>query len=254
MKYVLFTCFLCLNIVLAKAQTVRQTLVSENQLNAQTEKLDMLNGGQQLYWQHGLLLESAPLSGEYKIVCPDKSIHHSDRQLACDRVKLHLKIDVQHALDCRSSNGSISIRPSLGSAPYTFQWSNGAMNPDLDQLSPGRYSCTITDRLGNTETMRDIVIRALDSGECTQKQNDVVDDFDVYPNPASNQLTLNINGSYTDAAIIDSNGKKIKEIAVADFVNQRILIPLEGIPSGIYWISLTHIQKGSMAKKIFIQR
>lgn len=42
-------------------------------------------------------------------------------------------------------DGSIQLAVSGGIAPYTYQWSNGATTRDLQQLSAGSYTVTITD-------------------------------------------------------------------------------------------------------------
>ncbi|MGY8868605.1 MAG: SprB repeat-containing protein, partial [Methylophagaceae bacterium] len=43
------------------------------------------------------------------------------------------------------TNGSIDLTPSGGSAPYTYLWSNTNTIQDINGLSAGTYSCTITD-------------------------------------------------------------------------------------------------------------
>ncbi len=48
------------------------------------------------------------------------------------------------------SNGSIDLSVSGGSAPYTYQWSNGDTTADLENLGAGNYSVTVTDSNGCT--------------------------------------------------------------------------------------------------------
>ena len=43
------------------------------------------------------------------------------------------------------SNGSINITPTGGTVNYSFNWSNGAISEDLQNLVAGNYSLTITD-------------------------------------------------------------------------------------------------------------
>ena len=43
------------------------------------------------------------------------------------------------------SDGSISIQVSGGVPPYSFNWNSGQNVKDIDGLSPGFYTCTITD-------------------------------------------------------------------------------------------------------------
>jgi gliding motility-associated-like protein/uncharacterized repeat protein (TIGR01451 family) len=46
------------------------------------------------------------------------------------------------------SNGSIDLTVSGGTAPYTFEWSNGATSEDISNLPNGTYSVEITDSKG----------------------------------------------------------------------------------------------------------
>jgi PKD repeat protein len=46
------------------------------------------------------------------------------------------------------SNGSINISVSSGTAPYSYQWSNGETTEDIDSLAAGGYQLTVTDDQG----------------------------------------------------------------------------------------------------------
>lgn len=46
------------------------------------------------------------------------------------------------------SNGQIKLNISGGTAPYTFQWSNGSSQPHLQNLAAGIYSVKVTDASG----------------------------------------------------------------------------------------------------------
>ncbi len=57
-----------------------------------------------------------------------------------------LTADVQGP-DCSNTpNGSISITPSGGTGPFTYQWSNGATSSSITNLGQGTYSVVVTDQ------------------------------------------------------------------------------------------------------------
>jgi hypothetical protein len=47
-----------------------------------------------------------------------------------------------------ANDGFAYISPMSGTAPYTYQWSNGQTGPNLSNLGPGTYTVTITDAFG----------------------------------------------------------------------------------------------------------
>ncbi len=48
------------------------------------------------------------------------------------------------ATECGQSTGAIDLSVSGGNGVFTFHWSNGAMTEDLDSLSGGSYTVTVT--------------------------------------------------------------------------------------------------------------
>ncbi len=52
-------------------------------------------------------------------------------------------------IDCfGEETGSIDISVNGTGTPFTYNWSNGSMDEDIDNLPPGDYSCTVTDQIG----------------------------------------------------------------------------------------------------------
>lgn len=49
---------------------------------------------------------------------------------------------------CMLANGSLSVTPTGGVAPYTYSWSTGAATPGITSVPAGSYSLTITDAMG----------------------------------------------------------------------------------------------------------
>ena len=53
---------------------------------------------------------------------------------------------------CSLPNGSISLSPSGGSAPYQYSWSIGKTSAVIDSLLPGIYKVTVSDNAGCSTT------------------------------------------------------------------------------------------------------
>jgi len=50
-------------------------------------------------------------------------------------------------------DGTATVQPAGGTAPYRFQWSNGDTTSTITGLVPGLYSVSVTDAIGCTETV-----------------------------------------------------------------------------------------------------
>jgi hypothetical protein len=59
--------------------------------------------------------------------------------------------------DSLSCNGIVTASITNGTAPYTYQWSNGATTPTINNLCPGQYCCYVADANGCTATICDTV-------------------------------------------------------------------------------------------------
>jgi len=46
---------------------------------------------------------------------------------------------------CGNANGSLTLTPSNGLAPYTYQWSTGGTTASISGLAPGNYTVTVSD-------------------------------------------------------------------------------------------------------------
>ncbi|WP_264532538.1 PKD domain-containing protein [Flavobacterium sp. N2013] len=113
-------------------------------------------GGQspiQLVW------EDSPLAGKdrnnlkpgiYKVSVTDASKCTLTKSfLLVDPQELVLTANTIDAFDCTNANsGSINLLVAGGTAPFLYQWSNGAQTEDLTDLSAGNYSVTVTDSRG----------------------------------------------------------------------------------------------------------
>ena len=88
--------------------------------------------------------------GLYKLSVTDASKCTLTKSfLIVDPQELILTANTINALDCINANsGSINLLVAGGTAPFSYQWSNGANTKDITALSAGNYSITVTDSRG----------------------------------------------------------------------------------------------------------
>ncbi len=84
-------------------------------------------------------------------------------------------------------NGSIIASTSGGSAPYTWQWSNGNTGVFNGNLAPGVYSVVVTDANGCLITAEAVVEETTNIVEL-----DVVESWMIYPNPNSGSFNVDL--------------------------------------------------------------
>lgn len=83
--------------------------------------------------------------GTYTVTITDTHDCTAERTIAIESSNnLMTSINAQ-VTSCGLDNGSISLMPSLGTAPYSYVWSTGATTASIDNLASGTYEFTITD-------------------------------------------------------------------------------------------------------------
>jgi len=71
---------------------------------------------------------------------------------------LSLSINPSQNVSCfGGANGTLDLTVTMGTAPYTFNWSNGDTTEDIINLSAGTYTVTVTDANGCTETISETI-------------------------------------------------------------------------------------------------
>ena len=128
-------------------------------------------------------------------------------------------------IDCfGQDNGSINLNVSGGFGNITYEWNTGATTQNLDNLSAGTYSCTITEGNGHTVVLDDLMVDSpeeltieLDdlqdvscagdgNGSIAVSGNGGVADYNFsWNNGQSGPNAINLNGGNFIVTITDAN-------------------------------------------------
>ena len=140
------------------------------------------------------------------------------------------------------NTGSASVTTIGGSAPFTYQWSNGASTANIDSLAHGFYLVTITDAAGCQSSLNvyiDQLVSFVLEAETMQLR--------VYPNPFGQRLTLEAihieKENNFSVQLIDLQGRMI----TTRNWNSASPLVLDGLdlPSGVYFLRLQQMSNGA---------
>lgn len=144
-----------------------------------------------------------------------------------------------------AEEGSINLAVNGGVAPYTYSWSNGSSEEDLDGLAAGFYEVYVEDANGcgvsvNT-FITDEVIGTAPGKEGTEEvangQTSGIEEasnegaFSVYPNPSEGQVTVSWTGEVSEVLVFSANGQLVQRM---DINSQEVKV--EGLSTGMYTV------------------
>lgn len=160
-------------------------------------------------------------------VCPDGKTYSAGQASyqtwenwiqSCSLSEEHSITDVE----CFGENtGAIDLNVSGGFGAITYEWSNGATTENIVNLSPGTYSCTITEGQGHSVIVEGLEVTSPDELVITLEQ-------EQHPNchnSADGMLMVSASGGLGEYAFTWSNGQTGP---VAD-----------GLAGGTYQVTLT---------------
>ena len=138
-----------------------------------------------------------------------------------------------------ATDGSDIALGSGGTTPLNYAWSNSATGSNLTGLAPGQYCVTITD--GNHCT-----VSGCDSVSYTTGINTISTALiRIYPNPASNQLTIETNSAEGKFlfTVYSLDGKLVEQQTIA---GEKSTIILNQLTNGLYTYQLKEITSGNV--------
>jgi len=130
-------------------------------------------------------------------------------------------------------DGTATVLPAGGTAPYAASWSNGATGLSITSLAPGTYTVTVTDASGCTETA-DVTITDFTGGVGIEELKNY--GITVYPNPVVDYLSIEAeNGDVTEITLVDASGKALDRMAQSGHV---FTLDMRSLASGMYHVMI----------------
>jgi hypothetical protein len=130
------------------------------------------------------------------------------------------------------SDGSSIVTPGGGSGPYTYSWNTTPAQYGLTAtlLSPGVYTCCVTDGNGCTLCVSDSVSFPSSVNLISNNENGIT----IIPNPFTNQLTV-ISKSSSLISLFDYTGK---EILHQKIFSGEVILNTESLAAGLYFLKV----------------
>lgn len=138
------------------------------------------------------------------------------------------------------------MRPSNGSAPYTYNWSNGATTQTVDGLPFGNYAVTVTDRFGCSDALAVFVRNFVD----TEDPEGRLRTLRAFPNPTDALLNLMLDLSSPEeitTEVYDATGRRLDQIHHGRITQLNATVDLGRYAPGVY---LVRIQAGGAARSV----
>jgi hypothetical protein len=121
----------------------------------------------------------------------------------------------------------------------TYLWDDGSDESSIEVSEDGNYGVTVT--LDGCSSEDEITVGVINCTLSTSSQ-EYEDSFKIFPNPATDNVTLEIPGELIGASILvfSSTGRLIDQL---NPYSTKIELDVSGLPKGIYLIK---IEKGAM--------
>ena len=133
-------------------------------------------------------------------------------------------------------NNTLWAVVSGGTPPYSYLWSPGGITTDtFKHACYIEYAVAVTDT--NSCISEDSIFVAIPPNTAGVAQHNVSYGWELTPNPASNQLTVNIAQSIDDVrrvAVYDVAGNKVAERNIVG-VQQVLTLDVSKLPNGTYF-------------------
>lgn len=149
-------------------------------------------------------------------------------------VSLGLEADVNDATGETAADGSASVDPQYGLAPYTYAWSNGGTDSEITEVMPGIYTVTVVDAIGCSSVL-DVTV-GYSVGTFTPS---MIQHLSLAPNPTLNTTTLKIDllqAQDISVEMVNLIGQRLFIATTPDAIGAQYNLDLTNYPAGMYLV------------------
>ena len=133
------------------------------------------------------------------------------------------------------ANGSVSLDPQGGCAPYSFDWNTGQNTSVIQNLNVGNYCATITDCLG----CKQVYCAVVDLKNSSKEWSDITS-YKLYPSPAHEMINLELNfiqSEEINVYIVNTLGQQF-DLKRGKGTNIQLNWDIKNLIPSIYWFKI----------------
>jgi len=184
-----------------------------------------VNGGTSPYvynWSNGTTAQNLTnvTAGSYSVIITDANGCTSNESASISEPAAIQVSGYSNNTDCfGAATGSVQLSVNGGSTPYSYYWSNGNINQNLNNVNAGSYSVTVTDNNGC----------AINNSYTINEPNDI--------NLTPSTVAVDCNGNSTGSAQVNVSGGASPYTynwAIGSTTSQ-----ISNVTAGVYSVSVT---------------
>ncbi|MCB0640143.1 MAG: T9SS type A sorting domain-containing protein, partial [Phaeodactylibacter sp.] len=146
-------------------------------------------------------------------------------------------VDIVPASNADTTDASITLTPTAGTAPFSFQWSTSINDTQatLANIGPGIYTVTITD----ANDCMEVVQYQVGIDPTNVEELISFDQLKLVPNPTTGQVQLELELSNTanvDIQIFDAVGRLLEQRSLQNVRSARPEFDLDAEAPGMYFV------------------
>ncbi len=169
-----------------------------------------LTGGNEIQyiWSNGETTQSIVdlAAGTYTVTVTDEFGCFSIQETTIEQPEVAAFTYSSKNATCGNNNGSATIEVPNDGDTYYFDWSNGAIDQEVDMLEAGIYSVTVTNSKGCTQTIE--VIISSEEGPSIELQRTNADCDD-----SNGTISVDVTSGHSNLTYLWSNGETTPTIS-----------------------------------------